>query len=80
LRARPLAKDGDYLTTEFMSPIILTAAPGAAPRRVNGFMPEGATLKEKVESLEKQLVGEVLFRHRWNQSRAATSWVCHASV
>jgi len=65
-----LAKDGDYLTTEFMSPIILAAMP-RAPRRANGFMPEGATLKEKVESLEKQLVGEVLLRHRWNQSRAA---------
>ena len=58
-----LAKDGDYLTTEFMSPIILAAMP-RAPRRTNGFTPEGNTLKEKVESLEKQLVGEVLLRHR----------------
>jgi two-component system response regulator HupR/HoxA len=66
-----LARDGDYLTTEFMSPAILSAAP-RAPRRINGFMPEGNTLKEKVESLEKQLVGEVLLRHRWNQSRAAS--------
>jgi len=30
------------------------------------------TLKDKVESLEKHLVGEVLVRHRWNQSRAAS--------
>jgi two-component system response regulator HupR/HoxA len=65
-----LAKDGDYLTTESMSPAILAAIP-RAPRRMNGFTPEGGTLKEKVESLEKQLVGEVLLRHRWNQSRAA---------
>jgi two-component system response regulator HupR/HoxA len=65
-----LARDGDYLTTEFMSPAILAARP-RAPRRANGFIPEGSTLKEKVESLEKQLVGEVLMRHRWNQSRAA---------
>ena len=27
---------------------------------------------EKVENLERQLVGEVLSRYRWNQSRAAT--------
>ncbi|ODR99391.1 Fis family transcriptional regulator [Methyloceanibacter methanicus] len=65
-----LAKDGEYLTTDTLSPAILAAAP-RAPRVVKGFMPEGATLKEKVESLEKQLVGEVLSRHRWNQSRAA---------
>ena len=68
-----LAKDGDYLTTESMSPAILAAAP-RAPRRANGFTPEGATLKEKVESLERQLVGEVLLRHRWNQSRAANEF------
>jgi two-component system response regulator HupR/HoxA len=64
-----LAKDGEYLTTDTMTPAILAATP--RPPRVNGFMPEGVTLKEKVESLEKQLVGEVLSRHRWNQSRAA---------
>ena len=34
-------------------------------------MPEGVTLKDKVESLEKQLVRETLLRHRWNQSRAS---------
>jgi two-component system response regulator HupR/HoxA len=65
-----LAKDGEYLTTDTLSPAILAAAPRAP--RMNGFMPEGVTLKEKVESLEKQLVGEVLSRHRWNQSRAAS--------
>lgn len=65
-----LAKDGEYLTTETLSSAILTAVP-RTPRAVNGFVPEGETLKQKVESLEKQLVGEVLSRHRWNQSRAA---------
>jgi two-component system response regulator HupR/HoxA len=64
-----LAKDGEYLTTDIMSPGILAATPHRP--RSNGFTPEGATLKEKVESLEKKLVGEVLSRHRWNQSRAA---------
>ncbi len=65
-----LANDGEYLTTDTMSPAILAAIP-RAPKRNNGFSPEGTTLKEMVESLEKQLVGETLVRHRWNQSRAA---------
>lgn len=65
-----LAKDGEYLTTDTLSPAILSAKPRAP--RTSGFTPEGATLKEKVENLEKQLVIEVLSRHRWNQSKAAS--------
>ncbi len=61
-----LAKDGEYLTTEVLSPAILSV-----PSRARGITPPGKTLKEKVEGLEKQVVGEVLSRHRWNQSRAA---------
>jgi two-component system response regulator HupR/HoxA len=64
-----LAKDGEYLTTRNISPALLAAVPGRAAG--NGFKPAGATLKAKVESLEKQLVKEALARHRWNQSRAA---------
>ena len=67
-RIASLVKDGDYLTTASTSASILDATPRATWRS----LPEGTTLKEKVESLEKQLVGEVLLRHRWNQSRAAT--------
>ena len=63
-----LAKDGEYLTTQNLSPNLLAAQPRA---RAVGFVPEGATLKDKVESLEKHFVGEALLRHRWNQSRAA---------
>jgi two-component system response regulator HupR/HoxA len=63
-----LAKDGEYLTTQNLSPQLAAAVPKAPD---NGFVPEGATLKEKVESLEKHTVGDVLLRHRWNQSRAA---------
>ena len=66
-----LAKDGEYLTTQNLSPAVL-AAPPRKPQGSGGFVPEGATLKDKVESLEKHLVGEVLLRHRWNQSRAAS--------
>jgi len=65
-----LAKDGEYLTTQNLSPTVLAAQPRKPPMS-NGFVPEGATLKDKVESLERHLVGEVLLRHRWNQSRAA---------
>ena len=63
-----LAKDGEYLTTQNMSPHLAATMPRA---QASGFLTEGATLKDKVESLEKHLVGEVLMRHRWNQSRAA---------
>jgi two-component system response regulator HupR/HoxA len=65
-----LAKDGEYLTTENMSPSLL-ATPSRRARASKGFVPTGATLRDKVESLEKHLVDEVLKRHRWNQSRAA---------
>jgi two-component system response regulator HupR/HoxA len=64
-----LAKDGEYLTTQLMSPSILAAEPRKP--KVSEYMPEGATLKDKVESVEKRVVDEVLRRHRWNQSRAA---------
>lgn len=36
-----------------------------------GFSADGGTLKEMVESLEKQAVTSSLQRHHWNQSRAA---------
>jgi two-component system, NtrC family, response regulator HupR/HoxA len=65
-----LAKDGEYLTTQNMSPALLATLPRKVST-LNGFTPEGATLKDKVESLEKHVVSEVLLRHRWNQSRAA---------
>jgi two-component system response regulator HupR/HoxA len=65
-----LTKDGEYLTTQTMSPTLLAVA----PRKLAGngrFAPQGATLKDQVESLEKHIVSEALTRHRWNQSRAA---------
>lgn len=66
-----LAKDGEYLTTQNLSPALLAVTP-RRPSALNGFVPDGSTLKDKVESLEKHLVGDVLTRHRWNQSRAAS--------
>ena len=65
-----LARDGEYLTTQNLSPNLLAAAPRNRTKR-DGFVAEGATLKDKVESLEIHVVGEALARNRWNQSRAA---------
>jgi two-component system response regulator HupR/HoxA len=66
-----LAEDGEYLTTKNMSPVILAAPPRRLQSAANGFVAQGATLKDKVENLEKHVLKEVLARHRWNQSRAA---------
>ena len=66
-----LAKDGEYLTTRNMSPALLAAAP-RAKAELAAFQTEGQTLKDQVESLEKQIVGRTLARHHWNQSRAAS--------
>jgi two-component system response regulator HupR/HoxA len=67
-----LAKDGEYITTRNMSASLLASA--AARSRSDGprgFVPEGATMKDRVESLEKQIVGSALLRNHWNQSRTA---------
>ncbi len=66
-----MAEDGGYLTLKHLSPEIAASEP---PPSINGKTNldiAGETLKEKVESLEKQLVSETLMRHRWNQSEAA---------
>jgi two-component system response regulator HupR/HoxA len=65
-----LTDDGEYLTTKHLSPAIVAAPPRQRFSK-GGYVLEGTTLKDKVECLEKQVVGEVLARHRWNQSRAA---------
>lgn len=67
-----LASDGEYITTRNMSPALLAAAATRkASDAVQGFAPETATLKDQVESLEKQVVGRSLVRNHWNQSRTA---------
>jgi two-component system, NtrC family, response regulator HupR/HoxA len=67
-----LAGDGEYLTTQHLSPAILAARPKAVrPAASGSFSIEGKTLKDRVESLEKHLVEETLTRNRWNQSKAA---------
>jgi two-component system response regulator HupR/HoxA len=66
-----LGKDGEYLTTNSMSPAILASLARRRPKLTAGLMLAGTTLKDKVEDLEKQLVSQALARNHWNQSRAA---------
>ncbi len=66
-----MTKDGEYLTTNHLSPAIATAAQRASAGQRQQFVANGKTLKDQVESLEKHLVETTLQRHRWNQSKAA---------
>jgi len=64
-----LTGDGEYITTQHMSPTLL-----AAPLRSVSSCSQGGhgrTLKDQVQHLEKHLVHETLERCRWNQSQAA---------
>ena len=66
-----LTGDGEYLTTRHLSPNIQDAPRRGSSNRERGFVPDGKTLKDQVESLERHLVEQTLKRYRWNQSRAA---------
>jgi two-component system, NtrC family, response regulator HupR/HoxA len=64
-----LTGDGEYITTQHMSPAV-----AAAVRRPPISFPWGSrgnTLKAQVQNLEKYLVHETLERCHWNQSKAA---------
>jgi len=64
-----LTGDGEYITTQHMSPAV-----AAAVRRPAISFPWGSrgnTLKAQVQNLEKYLVHETLERCHWNQSKAA---------
>jgi len=64
-----VAEQGGYIALRHLSDKIRrTPVPDD---RTAGWMPEGATLKEKVESLEKMLLSRELAEHHWNQSRVA---------
>lgn len=64
-----LTGDDEYITTQHMTPGMLAATPPPAPHLAWGG--RGTTLKDQVQSLEKQLVHETLERCHWNQSKAA---------
>jgi len=66
-----MAADGSYLTLKYLSPEIAAARPPPQRKASSTLEVPGETLKEKVESLEKELVRDSLKRHRWNQSEAA---------
>jgi two-component system response regulator HupR/HoxA len=64
-----LTGDGEYITTQHMSPGLLAATRRGGPAVV--WSGSGKTLKDQVQSLEKHLVYETLERCHWNQSKAA---------
>ena len=66
-----LAENGQYLNEEHLSSTLASVDISHVSDQLTSFVPKGDTLKEKVESLEKNLVRDALFRHRWNQSKAA---------
>jgi two-component system, NtrC family, response regulator HupR/HoxA len=66
-----LAENGQYLNEEHLSSTLSSVDISHASDQIKSYIPKGRTLKEKVETLEKMLVRDALFRHRWNQSKAA---------
>ncbi len=66
-----LTEEGSYITSRHLSPEILAIEPTNRLRKSQQLRLDGDTLKEKVQSLEKELVRDALSRHRWNQSETA---------
>jgi two-component system response regulator HupR/HoxA len=64
-----LTGDGEYITTQHMSPALLARTRRPVPS--SPWAGHG-TLKDQVENLEKHLVQETLERCQWNQSKAAS--------
>ena len=64
-----IAENGGYISERHLSPEVMAAESGSDS--VHDMDVKGATLKELVERLEKQVVARSLERVRWNQSRAA---------
>lgn len=67
-----VAENGEYLTEHHLSPR-LAALPPPAPRGGLPFLnlDSDESLKEKIETVEAQLVLAALQRQRWNQSKTA---------
>ncbi len=64
-----IAEQGGYISQRHLSPAIRDLIP--LQEEKPAFQTEGASLKEMVEHLERQVVAASLQRHHWNQSRAA---------
>ena len=67
------AGDGEFLSVKHMSPEFARLAPENRSVQEAAFLNGEGTLKEKVESLESQLVLQALAKHKWNYSRTARS-------
>ncbi|SEQ42536.1 DNA-binding transcriptional response regulator, NtrC family, contains REC, AAA-type ATPase, and a Fis-type DNA-binding domains [Solimonas aquatica] len=65
-----LAEEGEFLSVRHMSPEFVRLAPNKETSAAV-FLRGKETLKQKVESLEAELVTQSLLRHKWNHSRAA---------
>ena len=66
---------GEFLTLSSLSEHLISISPKLSEEpKVDGTVVlKGNTLREKVESVERKLVGEALMSFRWNQTRAAES-------
>ena len=65
-----IAENGGYISARHLSPDIAALQP-ADDGPAFAVEPEGATLKEMVETLERRVVVRALESTRWNQKRAA---------
>lgn len=71
-RMLAVAEEGEFITVNHLSPEIARLSALPQTRRHNGIAElAGKSLKEKVESLELQLVRDTLDRCHWNHSKAA---------
>ena len=61
----------DTLGADLLSPRVLRAAPEGGDAEALDIETLDGTLKDKIESIEVQILRESLIRHRWNKSRAA---------
>ncbi|MFN0218615.1 MAG: sigma-54 dependent transcriptional regulator [Hyphomicrobium sp.] len=66
-----VANDGGFITSKHLPPAIAALQPRNGITSAVSAGLSGATLREKVESLETEMVKSALVRHRWNQSEAA---------
>ncbi len=64
------AKD-ETLGADLLSPRVLRGAPEGGDAEALDIDTLDGTLKDKIESIEVQILRESLIRHRWNKSRAA---------
>jgi two-component system, NtrC family, response regulator HupR/HoxA len=65
-----VAEQGGYIALRHLSEKISSTP--ISEGQPGGFVPQGGTLKDMVESLERAIVQQALDRSHWNQSKVAT--------